>query len=245
VPRGSLHDRLEHVRVWGDEAVMLASLVDGVEVWAGPDRTTTIAAALECQARFVVVDDGLSLESRGKALEIALVSSDQTCLQTLPAGPLRRPVTDTARAHILGIQDCGANGDYEREALRLRRASGAEHLPWFGFRLVPVTTRGDRDVHLAAGIARPERFERAARRAGHRVTGRTWYPDHHVPSRRDLADLDRAAAGARAILVTAKDAPRFPRRIGELPVEALHVRVEVFTGEEWLLESLESLAAGS
>jgi tetraacyldisaccharide-1-P 4'-kinase len=103
---------------------------------------------------------------------------------------------------------------------------------------VPASDPGP--VHLAAGIARPDRFERAARAAGHRVTGRTWWSGYHVPSRRDLDDLARRAAGSSAVLVTAKDAPRFPGRVGDVPVRVLATRLRILSGEDALVGALDA-----
>lgn len=246
VPGGGLFDRRADVRRCGDEAVMLASMLGNVVVWAGPDRKRSLRAAVGKGLDVVVVDDGLSLAGVRKDLEIALLSSGQRSFKRLPAGPLRRPATDTARAHVIGLRasDSGpeSNG-FDDEAHRLLDLTGASGLPWFGFRLAAGTRTGACEAYLAAGIARPERFEASARRAGYVPTGRTWFPDHHVPDSRDLEDLasKARATGARIILVTAKDGPRFPELIGDIPVEVLVTRVVVFRNEGVLRHLTEGI----
>jgi len=244
VSSGPPSDRRVDVSSWGDEAVMLASRLVDVPVWSGPDRRESLLACLAEDPRVIVLDDGLSLRGVRKDLEIALLSSGQSCFRRIPAGPLRRPVTDTSRAHIVGIHVAGAVDDLEAEARRLLDLSGCSNHPWFGFRLAPVRGSATGPVHLAAGIARPERFEAAARQAGHEVTGRTWFPDHHVPDEQDLAELLRLAGSsrARAVLVTPKDAPRFPARIGALPVQVLEVELEVLAHEQVLVKAIDGMS---
>lgn len=241
VPSGPLLDRREDVSSWGDEAVMLAAGLTDVPVWSGPDRGASILACLVDRPRAIVLDDGLSLRGVRKDLEIALLSCGQSCFRRIPAGPLRRPVTDTSRADIVGIQVGEAVADLEAEARRLLELSRASTRPWFGFRLEPVCTASTGPVHLAAGIARPERFEAAARGAGYEVAGTTWFPDHHVPDDSDLAELARRAGDslARGVLVTAKDAPRFPAVVGTLPVQVLEVQLRVLAHEHVLLEAID------
>jgi len=241
VAGGSLRDRGLDVARWGDEAVMLAARLKDVSVWSGPARHATIMACLADSPDVIIVDDGLSLRGVRKDLEIALLSSGLSCHRRIPAGPLRRPVTDTARADIVGIHARDGDEDLEAEARRLLSISDASAHPWFGFRLEPVRDSSSGPVYLAAGIARPERFEAAALEAGCQVVGRLWYPDHHVPNGADLADLARDATslGARCVLVTAKDAPRFPAAVGGLPVEVLETHLNVMAHEEVLTGSIE------
>jgi tetraacyldisaccharide 4'-kinase len=220
---------------------MLASLLDRVAVWAGPDRRATLEACLVDSPEVIVVDDGLSLGGVRKDLEIALLSAGQSCFRRIPAGPMRRPVTDTARADVVGIHAGGEGEALEEEARRLLSVAGATSHPWFAFRLRPVRDPDPGLAYLAAGIGRPDRFEASAREAGFQVVGKTWYPDHHAPAPADLIELERdaAAAGADCLLVTAKDAPRFPVMLGPLPVRVLEVEVEVVAHETVLESALE------
>jgi tetraacyldisaccharide-1-P 4'-kinase len=90
-------------------------------------------------------------------------------------------------------------------------------------------------VLLVAGVARPERFFATARRlaagaageaAAFEVAGELAFPDHHDFPDASLAAIRRAAAaaGADALLVTAKDRVKLDGRLdlglAELPVAA-------------------------
>lgn len=243
-PGRGLLGRVKEARRYGDEPVMLASTLQGVDVWAGPlDRT--IRKAIREEPDVLVVDDGLGLRSVPWDLCIALLSADRFVHRHVPAGPLRRPLVTTRRAHLVGIRaprTVSIDGFEERVHGLLASADAHRHR-WFAFRLHPEQSGADRPVHLASGIANVDRFERSARGAGFRITGSTWYPDHHVPSSRDLRKLASSArtGGAQAILVTAKDAPRFPRNVEGMEVTVLTSLVRVFANSEVLDEAIEDL----
>ncbi|HET8646114.1 MAG TPA: tetraacyldisaccharide 4'-kinase, partial [Vicinamibacteria bacterium] len=80
-----------------------------------------------------------------------------------------------------------------------------------------------------AGIARPERFAADVGPRVERVAGTAWFRDHHAFS---AAEVERcaaraAAAGADALVITAKDAVRFPADAARLPVLVLRIAPEI------------------
>jgi tetraacyldisaccharide-1-P 4'-kinase len=243
-----LIDRRGDVARFGDEAVMMASTLEAeAHVWAGPLERCLGRAARE-RPDAIVVDDGLGLPRRPGNVSIALLSADRLCHRRLPAGPLRRPLADTARADVVGIRvgdGPGSPTSVEGRASELLAAASADR-PWFAFRLRPVGDGRGARVYLASGIANVERFRRSAEQVRYTVVGRTWFPDHHLPSRRDLGDLEEAARSraAHAILVTAKDAPRFPPSLGPLPVRVLETTVQLIRNSHVLEGAIEELCAG-
>ncbi|HEX2254319.1 MAG TPA: tetraacyldisaccharide 4'-kinase, partial [Thermoanaerobaculia bacterium] len=82
-------------------------------------------------------------------------------------------------------------------------------------------------VLLVAGIARPQRFAASARGTGLEIAGERFYPDHHPYPAESLEEIRRAAAaaGAEAVLATAKDGVKLRGRLAlplaELPVRAV------------------------
>jgi tetraacyldisaccharide 4'-kinase len=97
---------------------------------------------------------------------------------------------------------------------------------------------------LLAAIARPERLERDAAAQGVAVAGRAFFRDHHRFTGPELeAVAARArAAGAEAILTTAKDAVRLAAgALGPLELVVLEIEAAI-EGEERLRERLLALA---
>lgn len=224
---------------------MVSGTLGGIDIWAGHRRASVIKAA-RTEPDFIIVDDGLSLLGVPKHLEIALLSSERTILRRIPAGPLRRPISDTSRADVIGIRapdtDALPDGIDERIDTLLAEAEAREH-PWFLFRLKAVQTGDGLSVVLASGIANADRFEMTASEAGYEVRGSVSYPDHHMPSRRDLAELSAMARRRRseAILVTGKDAPRFPAIVDGVPVRVMTTRVAIMRNPEVLDEALATV----
>lgn len=102
----------------------------------------------------------------------------------------------------------------------------------------------NRPVFAIAGIARPERFFDDLRASGWQVAGTLAFRDHHAFT---LADLRRiraqaAAARARIVVTTAKDAVRLERLdLGETPVVVVPLVVTIEPADafrEWLLDRI-------
>jgi tetraacyldisaccharide 4'-kinase len=92
-----------------------------------------------------------------------------------------------------------------------------------------AATPPERAVLLAA-IARPERLERDVGGAGVAVLGRAFFRDHHRFRADDLARVaaQARAAGASAIVTTAKDAVRLEGAAAlRLPVVVLAIAADV------------------
>jgi tetraacyldisaccharide 4'-kinase len=202
-------------RAVGDEPLLLAA--DGFPVVVAPDR---VAAARELIARHpevdvILADDGLQHYALGRDLELVVVDAQHGLgnRRLLPAGPLREPAARLAQADALvwsHLQGAGAAADARGHAGFARAAD----LPQFTLTLVPGAWQPLRpgipvpplahlprgSVHAVAGIGQPQRFFHLLRALGIDAVPHA-FPDHHafVPS-------DLAFPGARAILMTEKDA---------------------------------------
>jgi tetraacyldisaccharide 4'-kinase len=191
-------------RVAGDEPVLIARA--GLRVFVDRDRVAAgralLAAHPECDV--ILADDGLQHYRLARDFEIVVVDAARGLGNgwLLPAGPLREP------ARRLGDVD----------ALVVTAADAAAALRAWprGF---PMTLEGDRfhrvdapavsveaaafrgeGVHALAGIGNPERFFAQLRGLGIDAVTHS-FPDHHP-----YAAADLALPGARAILMTEKDA---------------------------------------
>ena len=192
-------------RVVGDEPLLHAAA--GFPVWIGRDRAEAGRGLLRTHPScdVIVADDGLQHYALARNVEIAVVDASREFGNglMLPAGPLREPVSR--------LRDVDAVVRLvARDALRSPAASGAQtlmaHEPLAWRNLVdpgrvadPAQWQG-KEIHALSGIGNPQRFFDMVASLG--IAARCHaFPDHH-----DFAAGDIAFPGARAILMTQKDA---------------------------------------
>jgi tetraacyldisaccharide 4'-kinase len=206
----------------GDEPLLLART--GVPVVVARDR---VAAARELLARHpacdvILADDGLQHYRLARSVEIAVIDAARGLGNRwlLPAGPLREPVSRLDEVDAV-VALVGADGG------RPFVPPGAFTMTLVGETLArvgdpritaPPSAFFGPDVHALAGIGNPGRFFAQLAKMHISASPHT-FPDHHRFSANDLA-----IAGARAILMTEKDAVKCEafadERCWYLPVEA-------------------------
>lgn len=189
----------------GDEALLLAQ---SAPTWTGADRAASARSAVEAGARLLLMDDGLQNPGLEKTLSL-LVIDGATGFgngRVLPAGPLREPVAAAAarcQAAILIGPDTSGALDQMGGALPVIRAELTQE--------EEISALAGKRVLAFAGIAIPEKFFGALRRAGVDVAAQAAFGDHHAFSAPELASLEAQARDLNAILVTTpKDAVRLP-----------------------------------
>jgi tetraacyldisaccharide 4'-kinase len=199
----------------GDEPVMLARALPGVVVAVGP-RRDAVGRAVEARfgPRVHVLDDGFQHLRLERDLDLVCLDVRDLEDRPLPAGRLRERPSALARADLVLLTRIEAASEAALRALEAqlgpertfrvaRRVAGWTRLD--GAPAAPPS-RG----FLLAAIARPERFERDVAGAGVAVLGRAFFRDHHRCRTGELAAVaaQARAAGAEAIVTTAKDAVR-------------------------------------
>jgi tetraacyldisaccharide 4'-kinase len=232
----------------GDEAVMLARRLRKGAVVAVGRRRDRVVRAVESRfgPRLHVLDDGFQHLRLRRDLDLLCVDPEDLDDRPLPAGRLREAPAAAARADALFIVGAGAAGYdalrerwpllRERPCFRLeRRVTGFTDLAG---QARPAPER----PWLLSGIARPRRFAADVRTAGAQPLGESVFRDHHPFSAEELAEVGRRAeaAGADAVLTTAKDAVR----LAGLPAASLFCVMETaaqLDDESWLRERLVAL----
>jgi tetraacyldisaccharide 4'-kinase len=206
----------------GDEPFLLARA--GIPVAVARNRVAAARALLAAHPELdvIVADDGLQHYRMARAFEIVVIDAARGLGNGwhLPAGPLREP---SARL-------------FEADAIVALVTPGAP-APWIAPNAYTMTLAGDTfvrvdrpertepaaaftgvDVHALAGIGNPDRFFTQLKSMGIDATCHP-FPDHHRFVARDLA-----LPGARAILMTEKDAVKCvtiaDERCWYLPVRA-------------------------
>jgi tetraacyldisaccharide 4'-kinase len=213
----------------GDEPLLLAR---EAFVVVGADRAAAARAlrASHPEVDVIVSDDGLQHYALARDVEIVAVDGARGFGNgwLLPAGPLRERAgrvgdatacvyTFNAGPHLDALPHAG-EGDGPRFGSRLvaqpwRSVDGVTAVPDFG-----AMPRGS--VHAVAAIAHPERFFATLAAQGIDAVTHA-FADHHPFRARDLA-FD----GARAILMTEKDAVKC-RRIADARMFCLPVRAVI------------------
>jgi tetraacyldisaccharide 4'-kinase len=162
--------------------------------------------AIEAGADVLLMDDGLQNPALQKTFSILVVDGVTGFGngRVLPAGPLRESVATAAarcRAAVLVGHDLtGALSRLPPHLPVLRAALQQDEA---------ITALVGQGVLAFAGIAIPEKFFGALRRAGAIVAAARAFPDHHRYTTRDLDRLEHQAAALDSILVTTpKDAVR-------------------------------------
>jgi len=219
----------------GDEPVMLARALPGVVVAVGP-RRDAVGRAVEARfgRRVHVLDDGFQHLRLERDLDLVCLDVGDLDDRLLPAGRLRERPSALGRADLVLLTRIEAASEEELRALEARL--GPERCFRVGRRVVGwktldgVAGAPPSRAFLLAAIARPERFERDVAGCGVDVVGRAFFRDHHRFRADDLASVaERArAAGAEAIVTTAKDAVRLEGvpALG-LPVMVMAISAEV------------------
>jgi len=248
-----LHTPLEA----GDETVMLAKSLGSAIVIADPNRLRAgMAAGSEFTVDCVILDDGFQHRRLRRDLDIVLLDCDRPFGngRVLPAGHLREPWKNVARAHLLIMTRCESAP--AREILyRLRTVNPRAAIfsaRYEAARLVEINSGATRDPGSLSGrkiaafsaIARPDDFEKSLSGLGAILAFRRAFPDHHFFDRREIEEIIAGASRCRAeaIVTTAKDAVRLPATLSSpIPFSYLDIEMRIGGGEDKLIESVLNL----
>jgi tetraacyldisaccharide 4'-kinase len=235
--RGSYPEDARRVRpadeaaVVGDEPLMLARRLPDVGVFVGRRRVDAGRLAEQDGRDVHLLDDGFQHLALHRDLDVVCLAAGDLTDAPMPAGRLREPVSALGRAGLVlvDVTEGAMCVALEQPTLHFRRAVTA-----------PV---GVSRPFLLCAIARPERFLSDARGAFREVVGEARFRDHHAftPSELAVVSAQARAAGADAIVTTAKDAVRLPAVLDGLSVRVLQLGLEI-EGEETLVQLLRQVA---
>lgn len=197
----------------GDEPLLLARTFahTPITVWVGRHRPGAVRRAEQAGATIILLDDGFQRADVARTVDILVINGSSGPASafgnglTLPAGPLREPLSARARAHF---------------AIVLNEPP-VQPLPYYGlpaYRLAVQPTPqslapllGNAPVVAFAGIGQPEKFMRMLVQHKINVRAAIAFPDHHSYTASNLTYLaGRAAAIKGKLATTAKDAAKLP-----------------------------------
>ncbi|MDF2620668.1 MAG: tetraacyldisaccharide 4-kinase [Xanthobacteraceae bacterium] len=191
----------------GDEPLLHAR---AAPTFVARDRLAGAQMAAQADADILIMDDGFQNPTLAKSLSILVVDAgvgvgNGLCL---PAGPLRAPLApQLERAQALLVIGEGAPGE------RVAREGYAAGIVVLRGRLAPdaqaVARLFGKRVLAYAGIGRPAKFFDTLRSLGMLPVATRAFPDHHVYTQAEIAELRAQAEEDDLLLVTTeKDAMR-------------------------------------
>ncbi len=223
----------------GDEELLYRAALGDARAFAGTNKRLLARAAAASGAAIVLVDDGFSHWGLERDLDVVLL--DRSDLwgggELLPSGRLREPIVALQRASVVVVTRLGRDEDASPWLAEVRRrapavwVAAARHEP-AGVRTLDgaaVAARGAARVLTATG--NPAAVERSAGEAGFGPVTLAAYRDHHWFTRGE-AEREHALAGAGTLLLTAKDAVRWPAGAPRERVAVLETRWRWVTGGE-------------
>jgi tetraacyldisaccharide 4'-kinase len=246
-----------------DEALELEQALPEVPHVQNPDRVAGARAAIERHgAQLVVLDDGFQHRRLARDLDIVLLDATEPFgfEHVFPRGTLREPVDGLRRADVVCLSRADLLDTAGREAIRRRVAELAPGVAWCEAahrpaelrsargETQPVSALAGRRVAAFCGIGNPSAFRRTLAELGAEVVSWREYPDHHAYSANDRADLSAVVESSTVELVvtTHKDLVKLPQAmLGDRPLWALAIDLQVVSGEAALVAALERVAAAS
>lgn len=213
-----------------DEKLVLNLLCPTVPHVQNPDR---VAAAHSLTAAgsvdVIVMDDGFQHRRLHRDLDIVLIDATNPFGYgfQLPRGLLREPLSSLKRADVVMITRSDLVSEHDLAKIERRIIAAAPQLAdrILHVEFQPTSLRSldgstmslsvvaEKPVHLMAGIGNPDAFQTTAIRAGMRVIGTSWFPDHHHYTNDDLQQVQQRASSSdtERIVTTLKDLVKLPK----------------------------------
>lgn len=233
----------------GDEELMYRAALGPERVFAGRSKLELARAAAAAGRRLVLVDDGYSHWALARQLDIVLLDAGDLLGggRLLPAGRLREPVRALQRADVVVVSRVPPGEEPDPWLERVARLAPGAVLAAGRHRVTGVRALAGGavpagvGVHVVSATGNPRAVEASAREAGLRIEETRAWRDHHW-----FTPAEAAAALARArgtdgwVLLTAKDAVRWPAGTARERVAVLEVEWEWVRGGE----AVEGMALG-
>lgn len=232
---------------FGDEELMYARAFGAARVYAGNMKRDLARRAASDGHRVVLVDDGFSHWQLERDVNLVLLDATDPWGggQLLPAGRMREPRRALQRADAVIVsrvrheKDAAAViADVLRFAPAALGAAGRHAIIGVRSRGGEVAPPGTR-VWIVTATGNPQAVEHSALEAGLDVAGMSRYRDHHWFRPGEMsAERARAGRAGAQVLVTSKDAVRWPD--ADRDVLVLEVEWQWLAGQS----AIESAIAG-
>ncbi len=238
----------------GDESLLYAMAMGERHVFSGTSKRLLARTAALSGAELVLVDDGFSHWPLARDLDVVLLDASDLWGggALLPAGRLREPRRALQRAGVVIVTRLDADADAAAWVARVRPYAPAAIFAAARHRVSRVraqvpgapapAARGP--AHVVTATGNPEAVARTARDAGFAPVTLSSYRDHHWFTEAEAqAELHRA--GNSLLLLTAKDAVRWPAAAQGARVAVLDVAWEWVLGGDAVLAAIFAGLRGS
>jgi len=189
----------------GDEAWMHAAELSVPVVVCNDKAEAARYAAAELPCDCIVVDDGFQHRHLYRDVNIVLVDANTLHDTLLPAGHLREPIRNIARANVVLCSN-GVGADVVREYCTPDTLFSTVDF------IAQLSELQGKRVICVSGIANPERFENSVANNGAEIVKIVRYPDHHWYNKGEADTLLQYAVSHKAAIVTThKDAVKLAK----------------------------------
>jgi tetraacyldisaccharide 4'-kinase len=225
----------------GDEELMYRAALGEARVFAGASKLASARAAARAGIGWVIVDDGFSHWPLARDADLVLLDVRDLIGggRLLPAGRLREPLRALQRARAVVASRLGVGEDPAPWLERARALAPGALLAAGRHRVTGVRALagggvpGGSRVRVVTATGSPAAVEASAREAGLEVAAVSPWRDHHWFTPREAREeLARAGRQGAWVLLTDKDAVRWPDEAGSAQVAVLEVEWEWVAGGE-------------
>jgi tetraacyldisaccharide 4'-kinase len=241
---------LADVSAAGDEALLLAERLRGrAAVIADANRVAAARWAIEnLGSNLFILDDAFQHQQIRRDLNIVTVDGANAWgnRKVLPAGILREPIKELARADCVVITRADEAPKVDQLRQAIRQVSPQTRV--FTSQMKPLAARPlkgashasfiDHASPVAAfcGIGNPASFFSLIRGQGHTLSHTRAFSDHHNYRQRDIDRFikDAIAHGARAVVTTAKDAVKIGSLDFGIPCYVIDIAIEIDDAKAFL-----------
>lgn len=242
----------------GDEPFLIAQRCPQAIVAVGADRVALGRWVLDqYPIDCIVLDDGFQHRALQREVDLVLLdATDATGLDALlPAGRLREPLRELARASAVAITRADSQSDVKAVCDRLHAvgypSANVMEVVFTPECVVGVVSQERRSLEwgrtkkawLVSGIGNNRSFRRSAESIGIDVVGETVFEDHHSYSHHDVQHIHANAKtrGVEVIMTTEKDAGKLSSFLASNdPWWALRLQAKITRGEESLRRLIET-----
>lgn len=243
-----------------DEALELEQKLPDVPHLQNPDRVEAgLTAVEEFETQLILLDDAFQHRRIHRDLNIVLIDALEPFGygHLLPRGLLREPVANLKRADVIALSRSDAVDEATRAAIRSKAMKHAPQAAWLEVAHRPhslLSSAGEESsvdslhgqrVAAFCGIGNPAGFRHTLDELGAEVVGFREFPDHHGYLRTEIEGLSSWIVSLQvdAVVCTHKDLVKVClNSLGDRPLFALRIGLEISHGEDALMPRLEAIA---